>query len=404
VLSGEKVWDVLAMTSPENSSYIFSAKRSAIASFQGALANLSAPEIAAPVIRAAVQNYIADVQEVYFGCVLTAGLGQAPARQASIKSGISDKVPCTTIGKVCGSGLKAVMLADLGIRCGETDLVLAGGMESMSQAPYLLPKIRTGLRLGNGELIDSMIKDGLWDVYNNFHMGSAAELCVKKYGLSRENQDAYAAESFKRAQEATQNGKFQAEIVPIEIKSKKGAMQFSVDEGISKFDAEKSKTLKPVFDAAGTITAANASSLSDGAAALLVGSSAWAKKIKPLARIVAHSQAAQDPAWFTTAPAESIKKLLQKSQLKVSQIDAWEINEAFAAVALANQKILELDPAKLNMRGGAIALGHPIGASGARVLVTLVHTLQQTKKKYGIASLCIGGGEAVSMLIENLDV
>ncbi len=387
-----------------NSSFILSAKRSAIASFQGSLSSLSASEIAAPIVKAATAEHAVSVDEVYMGCVLTAGIGQAPARQAALKGGLPQSVPCTTVGKVCGSGLKAVMLADLSIKTGEADLVLAGGMEAMSQAPYLLPKVRTGLRLGNGELVDSMIKDGLWDVYNNFHMGTAAETCVKKFAITREAQDAYAAESYKRAQAALQTGAFTNEIVSIEIKSKKGMTSFNVDEEATKFDAEKSKALRPAFDSAGTITAANASSLSDGAAALLIGSEAWAKKVKPMARIVAQAQAAQDPVWFTTAPAESIKKLLKKASLKSSDIDAWEINEAFAAVAIVNTQLLEIDPTKVNMRGGAIALGHPIGASGARILVTLAHTLQQTKKRYGIASLCIGGGEAVSVLIENLEL
>lgn len=387
-----------------NSSYILSAKRSAIASFQGSLSSLSASEIAAPIVKAAIGEHAAAVEEVYMGCVLTAGIGQAPARQAALKGGLPQSVPCTTIGKVCGSGLKAAMLADLSIKSGEAELLLAGGMEAMSQAPYLLPKVRTGLRLGNGELIDSMIKDGLWDAYNNFHMGTAAETCVKKFAITREAQDAYAAESYKRAQASLQSGAFANEIVSIEIKSKKGIVSFNVDEEATKFDAEKSKALRPAFDPAGTITAANASSLSDGAAALLIGSEAWAKKVKPMARIVAQAQAAQDPVWFTTAPAESIKKLLKKASLKTSDIDAWEINEAFAAVAIVNTQLLEIDPAKVNMRGGAIALGHPIGASGARILVTLAHTLQQTKKRYGIASLCIGGGEAVSVLIENLEL
>ncbi len=384
------------------SSFILSAKRSAIGSFQGSLSSLTAPEIAAPIVKATTGEHIHDVQEVYMGCVLTAGIGQAPARQASIKAGLSERVPCTTLGKVCGSGLKAVMLADLSIRSGEGELLLAGGMESMSQAPYLLPKIRNGLRLGHGELIDSMIKDGLWDAYNDFHMGTAAETCVKKFTLSREQQDDYAAESYRRAGESIAKGLFQNEIVPIELKSKKGNSFYTTDEEATKFDATKAKSLRPAFDPAGSITAANASSLSDGAAALLIGSEKWAKKTKPLARIVAQAGAAQDPVWFTTAPAESIKILLEKAKLKVSDIDAWEINEAFAAVALVNMKLLEIDPSKVNIRGGAIAMGHPIGASGARILVTLTHILQQSKKRYGVASLCIGGGEAVSVLIENL--
>jgi acetyl-CoA C-acetyltransferase len=384
--------------------FIYSAKRSAIASFQGTLSQLSAPEIASTVIRDALKNFeIEKLNEVYMGCVLTAGVGQAPARQAAIKAGLPQNVPCTTVGKVCGSGLKSVMLADLSIRSGEGDFILAGGMESMSQSPYLLPKIRMGLRLGNGELIDSMIKDGLWDVYNNFHMGSAAEICAKKHNLTRQDQDKFAALSYKRAQDSLAQGLFKNEITPIEIKNKKGNSFFEVDEEAAKFDPAKAATLRPVFDPQGTVTAANASSLSDGAAALLLGSDKQGKDLKPLARIVAQAQAAQDPVWFTTAPAESIRLLLKKANLKISDIDLWEINEAFAAVALVNMRMLELDPAQVNVRGGAIALGHPIGASGARVLVTLVHALQQSKKRWGVASLCIGGGEATSVLIENLD-
>ncbi len=383
--------------------FIYSAKRSAIASFQGSLSQLSAPEIASSVIKDTLGNFeVEQLNEVYMGCVLTAGVGQAPARQAALKAGLSQSVPCTTVGKVCGSGLKSVMLADLSIRSGESQFVLAGGMESMSQSPYLLPKIRQGLRLGNGELVDSMIKDGLWDVYNQFHMGSAAEICAKKYNLTREEQDKFAALSYKRAQDSITQGLFKNEITPIEIKNKKTTLVFEADEEAFKFDPAKASSLRPVFDSQGTVTAANASSLSDGAAVLLLGSDEEAKKMKPLARIVAQAQAAQDPVWYTTAPAESIRLLLKKANLKASDIDLWEINEAFAAVALVNMKLLELDPGKVNVRGGAVALGHPIGASGARVLVTLVHALQQSQKRWGVASLCIGGGEATSLLIENL--
>lgn len=383
--------------------FIYSAKRSAIASFQGSLSQLSAPDIASSVIKDTLGSFeLEKLNEVYMGCVLTAGVGQAPARQAALKAGLPQSIPCTTVGKVCGSGLKSVMLADLSIRSGESQFVLAGGMESMSQSPYLLPKIRQGLRLGNGELVDSMIKDGLWDVYNQFHMGSAAEICAKKHNLTREEQDKFAALSYKRAQDSVTQGFFKKEITPIEIKNKKETIVFEVDEEAFKFDPAKASTLRPVFDSQGTVTAANASSLSDGAAALLLGSDEESKKMKPLARVVAQAQAAQDPVWYTTAPAESIRILLKKANLKINDIDLWEVNEAFAAVALVNMKLLELDPSKVNVRGGAVALGHPIGASGARVLVTLVHALQQSKKRWGVASLCIGGGEATSVLIENL--
>jgi acetyl-CoA C-acetyltransferase len=389
-------------------SYIIAAKRSPIASFQGSLSSLSAPEIAAQVIRATLasisQVEATEIEELYMGCVLTAGIGQAPARQAAIKASLPENTPCTTVGKVCGSGLKSVMLADLSLRAGESSLVLAGGMESMTQAPYLIPKLRAGARLGHAELVDSMIKDGLWDAYNNVHMGNAAELCVREHKISREEQDAYAKASYERALAAQSKGLFDAEIVKISLKSKKGESFFATDEEPAKIDFEKMSKLKAVFESDGTITAANASSLSDGAAALLVASPAFVekKKIQPLARIVAQAQAAQDPMWFTTAPAKSIEKLLTKAQLKVSDIDLWEINEAFAAVALVNQKLLGIASDRINIRGGAIALGHPIGASGARILVTLVHSLIEQKKKYGVASLCIGGGEAVSVLVENV--
>lgn len=389
------------------STMICSAKRSAIGSFQGTLSGLSAPQIAAPVIKAAIEasGIQADlIEEVYMGCVLSAGIGQAPARQSALFAGLQKSVPCTTVSKVCGSGLKSVMLSDLAIRSGEISVVVAGGMENMSQSPYLIPKIRSGIRMGHSELIDSMIKDGLWDVYSDFHMGSAAEICATEHNITREAQDAYAIESYTRAQNAIAKGLFNSEIAPISIKGKKGDEVFANDEEAHKANFEKFPALKPVFKKDGTITAANASSLSDGAAALVLCSESVATKhqLKPMARVVAQAQAAQDPTWFTTAPAASINLLLKKAGLKANQIDVWEINEAFAAVAIVNMKLLDLDPAKVNPRGGAIALGHPIGASGARILATLVHTLQQTNGKYGVASLCIGGGEAVSVLVENL--
>lgn len=387
--------------------YICAALRSPIASFQGSLASFSAPQLGALVIKALVEKLALspeEIDEVYMGCVLTAGLGQAPARQAALGAGLAQKTPCTTVGKVCGSGLKSVMLADMAIRAGEAKAVIAGGMESMSQSPYLIPKMRGGLRLGHGELVDSMIKDGLWDVYNNFHMGSAAELCAQKYNLSREAQDAYATESLRRAKAAASAGKFRDEIVPIAVKSKKDTVMFSEDEQFKTSDPARFAGLKPVFDPKGTITAANASTLNDGAAALFLCDESYLKahNLKALARIEAQSQVAQAPEWFTTAPALGVQALLKKAGKKTSDIDLFEINEAFAAVALANNKILELDPTKVNTRGGAVALGHPIGASGARILTTLLHALQQDKKKWGVASICLGGGEAASLLVENL--
>lgn len=392
------------------SSFIYQAKRSPIGSFNGTLSSLPAPEIARHVTNALFSESSPikkeNVDEVYMGCVLSSGIGQAPARQASLGAGIPNTVPCTTIGKVCGSGLKSIMLADISIRAGEADVVIAGGMENMSLSPYLLPKLRTGLRLGHGELIDSMIKDGLWDVYNDYHMGMAGELCAEKYSISREKQDAYAKLSYERAIKATDSGLFKNEIVPISIKSRKGEILFSEDEEIRKVDFDKIGDLRPAFDPKGTITAANASSINDGAAATLIVSEKAVKQygLQPMARIVAQAQAAQAPEWFTTAPAVSIKTLLDKVQMKSSDIDLWEINEAFAAVAIANQILLEIELEKINVNGGSVALGHPIGASGTRILVTLAHALLQQKKKYGVASLCLGGGEAVSVLIENLHV
>ncbi len=388
--------------------YLCSPLRTPIGAFQGSLAALRAPELGARALRGVLEASRLDpktIDEVYMGCVLTAGLGQAPARQAALGAGLPNSVPCTTISKVCGSGLKAVMNADLSIRAGEGAAILAGGMENMSQAPYLLPKVRNGLRMGNGELVDSLIKDGLWDVYNDFHMGTAAELCVREHKITRESQDAYATESYRRAAEAIASGAFRDEILPIEIASKKGTTRFEVDEEVGRGEPAKFASLRPVFDREGTVTAANASSLSDGAAAMLVASDEYvrAHNLKPKARIVAQAQAAQAPEWFTTIPALAMDRAVAKAGLKRADIDLWEINEAFSAVALVNLKLLELDPVKVNVRGGAVALGHPIGASGARILATLVHALAQTRKRYGVASLCIGGGEAVAVVVENLE-
>jgi acetyl-CoA C-acetyltransferase len=386
---------------------ICSAKRSPIASFQGALASLTAPQIAAPVLSQILAETKLDpthIDEIFMGCVLTAGVGQAPARQAALAAGFRRETPATTVGKVCGSGLRAVMFAANQIKVGEAQCIVAGGMESMSQSPYLLPKIREGLRMGNGDLVDSMIKDGLWDVYNNFHMGNAAEICAREYKITRELQDEYAHLSYRRAQEAQKKNLFQKEIVPIEIPSKKGPVRFEIDEEPQKYRPEKVADLRPVFEKTGTVTAFNASSLNDGAAALLICSEDFAKKhsLTPLARIVSQGSAAQAPEWFTTAPTPAIQKALKRADLSIDAIDRWEINEAFASVALVNRDLLKSPADRINVRGGAIALGHPIGASGARVLTTLVHTLHQEKLRYGVASLCIGGGEGVAMVVENM--
>lgn len=389
------------------SSVILSAARTPIGAFMGTLSELSAPRLGAIVIKEALMRAGlsgANISEVIMGNVLTAGIGQAPARQAAIYAGLGESVPCMTINKVCGSGLKAVMLADQAIRCGDADIVIAGGQESMSNAPYILPKARTGYRMGNGELVDSMIHDGLWDVYNNFHMGMAAELCASECNISRESQDEYTVLTYKRAQEALKNGWFADEIVPVVIENKKGNIIVDTDEEPAKVKFEKIPELRPVFKKDGTVTAANASTLDDGAAAVVVSSAskAAAHGIQPLARIVAHASYAQKPEWFTTAPINGIKAALQKANLTIDDIDLFEINEAFSVVALAAKNELGIPLNKLNVHGGAIALGHPIGASGARLLTTLIYALKRYNKRYGLVTLCIGGGEASAMIIENI--
>ena len=387
---------------------VLSAVRTPIGSFLGKLSTLSANELGAAAIRCGLERarVPADrVEQVIMGNVLQAGQGQAPARQASIKAGVPNTVPCVTVHKVCGSGMRAVMDAGNAIQAGEYDLAVAGGMESMSNSPYLLEKARTGLRMGNGTLVDSMIKDGLWDPYGDKHMGSCAEMCVSKYSFTREEQDAFSLESYKRAQEATKSGAFADEIIPVEVPQKKGAaVRVDADEEPFAAPLDKMPTLKPAFEKNGSVTAANSSKINDGAAALVVTSEEHARSNgwTPIARIVASSGVAQAPEWFTTAPIGAMQKLLKKTGLAASDIDLFEINEAFAAVAMAAIKELSLDPAKVNVRGGAVALGHPIGASGARILTTLIHALRREHKKRGIAAICIGGGEATAMLVETL--
>jgi len=387
---------------------VLSAVRTPIGSFLGKLSTLSANELGAAAIRCGLERarVPADrVEQVIMGNVLQAGQGQAPARQASIKAGVPNTVPCVTVHKVCGSGMRAVMDAGNAIQAGEYDLAVAGGMESMSNSPYLLEKARTGLRMGNGTLVDSMIKDGLWDPYGDKHMGSCAEMCVTKYSFTREEQDAFSLESYKRAQEATKSGAFADEIIPVEVPQKKGAaVRVDADEEPFAAPLDKMPTLKPAFEKNGSVTAANSSKINDGAAALVVTSEDHARSNgwTPIARIVASSGVAQAPEWFTTAPIGAMQKLLKKTGLAASDIDLFEINEAFAAVAMAAIKELSLDPAKVNVRGGAVALGHPIGASGARILTTLIHALRREHKKRGIAAICIGGGEATAMLVETV--
>jgi len=385
---------------------ILSAARTPVGSFLGKLSSLPAPALGSAAIRAALERAKVppgEVEQVVFGNVLQAGQGQAPARQASRGAGIPDEVPCVTVHKVCGSGMRAVMDAANAIQAGEYGLAVAGGMESMSNAPYLLERARNGYRMGNATLVDSMIKDGLWDPYNDVHMGNCAEMCVAKYGFTREEQDAFSLESYKRAQNANTEGLFAEEIVPVEVSRKKGETEtVSTDEEPFAAPLEKMKGLKPAFQKDGTVTAANSSKINDGAAALIVSSEARAKEkgYRPIARVVAYAGVAQAPEWFTTAPVGAIRKLLEKTGLSVADIDLWEINEAFAAVALAAIRELSLDPAKVNVRGGAVAMGHPIGASGARILTTLIHALRREKKKRGVAAICIGGGEATAMLVE----
>ena len=380
--------------------------RTPVGSFQGSLASVPAPRLGAVAVRAALERgrVPADaVGEVYLGCVLPAGLGQAPARQASIAAGIPPAVGAVTVNKVCGSGLKAVVFGTNAIAAGEHDVVVAGGMESMSNAPYLLPKAREGYRLGHAQVIDSLIHDGLWDAYGNVHMGDCAELCAKEKGITRADQDAFAVESYKRALRAVADGKFRAEIVPVEIAQKKGAPKIVADdEEPGRGDIEKLPTLRPAFQKEGTVTAGNASSINDGAAALVLAASDVAKSRgwKPVARIVGSAGHAQAPEWFTTAPAGAIERLLGKIGWKKDDVDLWEINEAFAVVSIANNRMLGLDPARVNVWGGAVALGHPIGASGARVLVTLLSALQAAGKRRGVASLCIGGGEGIALAVE----
>ncbi len=394
------------MSSQRREVVIVGAARTPVGSFLGALSALSAPRLGAAAIREAVRRAgVApdDVDEVIMGNVLQAGVGQAPARQAALFAGLPTKVECLTINKVCGSGLKAVMLAEQAIALGDAEIVVAGGMESMSNAPYLLERVRTGYRLGHGDVVDSMIKDGLWDVYNNFHMGNAGELCARRLQISREEQDEYAAESYRRARRAQEQGLWADEIVPLEVpQAKGGTILVTEDEEPKRVDFEKMKTLKPVFEREGTITPANASKINDGAAAvvLMARERAEALGIPPLARIVGAVAAARRPEEFTIAPVDAIQKVLRKTGLVLSEIDLFEINEAFAVVALAAIRMLELDPKRVNPNGGAVALGHPIGASGARLLTTLLYEMKRRQARRGLVTLCIGGGEAVAMVVE----
>lgn len=387
------------------STYICSPKRSAIGSLQGGLAPLSAPQIAGEIIRAILAELGApaeSINDVTLGCVLTAGMGQAPARQAALAAGLPNSVHAATVNKVCSSGLYAVMLAARAIAAGEISSAIAGGMESMSNAPYAMPKLRSGARLGHVEALDLIVKDGLWDVYNNFHMGSAAELCAKKFEISREMQDEFARKSYTRALESQKAGYFSSEIVPLKIKLGKEEIVFSDDEEPGRGKLDKFASLKPAFDKDGTVTAANASSINDGAAAMLVCSESYMKEhnLKPMARIVGSAEFSQAPEWFTTAPVGAVQNLLKRTGKKTSEIDLFEINEAFSCVAVACSRELDIPEEKVNIAGGAVAIGHPIGASGARILTTLLHNLKRTGGKTGVAGICNGGGEATALMVE----
>jgi len=391
-----------------NDIVFLSAARTPIGSFLGCLSQLAAPRLGAIALQAAVARAGIDparIDQVIMGNVLQAGQGQAPARQAGIYAGIPQSAGAITVHKVCGSGLRAVMDAANGIRAGEWTHVAAGGMESMSNAPHLLPSSRRGVRMGEITVQDSMVKDGLWDPYDDRHMGQCAELCVKKFNFSRAEQDAFALTSYRRAQAAIEKGIFAEEIAAVEITDKKGIVT-RIDRDEEPFAAplEKMAKLKPAFEADGSVTAANSSKLNDGAAALIVTTEAQAQalNLRPLARLVSQGSVAQEPAWFTTAPAKAARLVLDKAKLSAKDIDRWEINEAFAAVAMAAIRELELEADKVNVCGGAVALGHPIGCSGARILTTLVHTLVRDRLRFGCACICIGGGEAAAVIIENL--
>ena len=390
-------------------SVIVSAVRTPIGAFQGNLSSLSASDLASICIKDILDQtgiQTNQINEVILGNVLSAGQGQAPARQATLKSGCPDSVEALTINKMCGSGLKAVMLADQAIRCGDADLILAGGMESMSNAPYLLNDARAGKKLGHSKVIDSMIHDGLWDAYNDKHMGNCAEMLAKDRNYSREAQDEYAIESYNRAQQATSDGIFRTEIVPVVIPQRKGEpLVIDEDEEPAKARFEKIPALKPAFDKDGTITAANASKLNDGAAAMLITSEENAKDLglKPLVRILEQASASHQPEWFTTAPSKAIGKVLNKAGLKANDIDLWEINEAFAVVAMAAIEDYNIQYENVNIYGGAVALGHPIGASGARILTTLINGMNRQNVDRGLATLCIGGGEASALIVEKYD-
>jgi acetyl-CoA C-acetyltransferase len=383
--------------------YILGGARTALGSFMGTLSSVPATKLGATAIEGAIQKANIEksqVDEVFMGNVITSGVGQAPARQALLAAGLAESVPATTVGKVCGSGLQSIILGARSIMTGDNKVVVAGGMENMSLAPHLMMNSRTGIKYGPTEIKDSMQWDGLWDVYSNRAMGNCAEECTKKYNMSREEQDAYAIESFKRAQAATKEGHFKDEIVAVKVPVKGGTTDIVDDEGPFKANFEKMPGLRPAFEKDGTITAANASTINDGAAAVVLGGDEFADKAE--FKILGYSSNAQNPTWFTTAPVEAINKSLKKAKLTIDQIDLFEINEAFAAVTMAAMKECKIPHEKVNVFGGAVALGHPIGASGTRIVVTLMNAMKKKNAKYGCAAICIGGGEALSLIIEKI--
>jgi len=387
---------------------IVSAARTPMGSFGGTLSTVPAPKIGAAAIGGALAKAGISpdqVDEVYMGNVLQANVGQAPARQAAIYAGISSNVPATTINKVCSSGMKAIMMAAQAIKAGDAEIIVAGGMENMSAVPHYLPSSRTGVKLGDTPLVDGLVKDGLTDVYNAQHMGSCAELCASEHNYSREAQDAFALESYRRSAAAWDAGKFDNEVVPVMIPQRKGdPIAFTQDEEYTKVNIEKVPQLRPVFKKDGTITAANASTLNDGAAALVIMSADKAAElgVKPLAKIIGYADAAQEPEWFTTAPAKALPKAMAKAGKTLDEVDFFEFNEAFSVVGLANTDILGLDAAKVNVNGGAVSLGHPLGASGARIITTLLSVLEQNNGKVGAAAICNGGGGASALVLERM--
>ena len=393
-----------------NEVFVLSAARTPVGTFLGSLSALTAPQLGAVAIKAALDR--AEVpahrpEHVWLGNVLQAGVGQAPARQAAIAAGLPKATGAITVHKVCGSGMRAVMDASNALKTGEFSVAVAGGMESMSNAPYLLQKARSGYRMGNAPLVDSMIHDGLWDPYKQVHMGTCAEMCASKYTFSREAQDAFAMESYQRARRANEAGDFKAEMAPVTIEGKKGATVVDRDEepfATPQEKLEKMGSLKPAFQKDGTVTVANSSKINDGASALILATEDAVKELgaKPIARILAYATHSQEPEWFTTAPVAAAKKVIERAGVSISQIDLFEVNEAFAVVAMAFLKDLDLDPIKVNVNGGAVALGHPIGSSGSRILTTLIHALRARRKKLGLASICIGGGEGTAMIVEAL--